>query len=378
MEPNYMLEQVKSFPELMDQIFAPLSETASRFLPDGVLQRIDRIYLYGSGDSLNAAVCAAQAFSQFARIPTTPISALQESRYKATTWTAEQASRTLTVCISNSGEAARTAEAAMALRACGCQTAAITARPESRAGRATEYIFPLDIPVFPSPIPLPGTRSFVAPVLGLYLLAVSFGRRLGAITGEEADGLVDELKSLSGIMADAFADGHDTLKAFSVACGQCQRLEFLGAGPCRGAGDFGLSKVLEAVGTTVVSQDMEEYAHQTFFSVQPDKLPTVLTIPAKSCCLQRCREILYVIRHQGRPTLVLTDDPKLISAQDGVQVVCLRKAVREEWAALVFAGVITYLTALIPMLPGDTYMHGHLGPYAEDGMPTVRESKLMI
>ncbi len=378
MATNEMLEQVLTFPSLLEQLYPELAAAAETFLPDDRLQQLDRIYLYGSGDSLNAAVCAAQAFARFARIPTMPLPALQASRYVAATLTPEQAARTLTVCISNSGEAARTAEAAMALRRCGCLTAILTARPDSRAGRATEHILQLNVPPMASSVPLPGTRSFVAPVLAMYLLAVAFGRRRGVLTDAEADGLRAELRALPALLDAALADGRETLEDFAALCGRTQRLEFLGAGPCRGAGDFGLSKVLEAIGTYVISQDMEEFAHQTFFSVEPEKLPTVLTIPSRGASVQRCREILRVVRFQGRPCLVLTDDRAALPELGDTPSVCLREPVREEWAPLVFAGVITCLTALMPLLPGDTYMHGHRGPYAEEGLPTVRESQLMI
>lgn len=149
-------------------------------------------------------------------------------------------------------------------------------------------------------------------------------------------------------------------------------------GPCRGACDFGVSKVLEGQGYSVLSQDIEEYAHQTFFSNDTTRLPTVLLVPSAGRCLSRAMEILFVLKCQKRPVLVLTDDAALLDGQEDVCSVCLGKQVPETMIPLVFACLMTYLASVIPLREGDIYMHGHLGVYAEEGLPTVRGSKVEV
>ena len=379
MSENYMLKETLSFPSLFEEIFPALEKETASAIPDSVLTQIDSVYLYGSGDSLNAAVCVAQAFWNFAKLPAYPVPAMLASRYIAPSITAERAARTLTICISTSGEASRSVEASMSLAAAKCRTAAITAVPDSRAARAAEHVITAKIPPFPSaPMPIPGIRSFAPPVIGLMLLAIHTGVLRGVLSAQEAQTLREELRAQKDILQDAFTRCGGTLQAFAKQCGEAQRMEFIATGPCRGAADFGVSKVLEAQGYSVLSQDTEEFAHQTFFSNDTHHLPTVLIMPSQSRSLSRSREILEVLHHLERPVLVLTDDPAALEGSPSTSSVCLSRPVQEEFSALVFACLMTYLASVIPLRDGDTYMHGHSGVYTEDDIPTVRNSGLEV
>ena len=59
MAENYMLKETLSYPSLIREVIAPLRAQAQSVLSDEIIRNIDCIYIYGSGDSLNAAVCAA-------------------------------------------------------------------------------------------------------------------------------------------------------------------------------------------------------------------------------------------------------------------------------------------------------------------------------
>ena len=377
MERNYMLEETLSYPALFDAVYEPLLWQAEQAIPAEVLRQVDTIYIYGSGDSLNAAACVCQSFWEYAQVPAYPVAAMQASRYIAHSITPERAARTLTIAISNSGSAARTVEAAGALRNAGCHTAAFTARPNSGVGENCDYILESRIPAFPAaPYPLPGIRSFAMPVVGLHLLAVHMGLARGVLTEEKAQELRQEFRELSGILEEAFQREGDTLQSFAQRCGQCQRMEFIATGPCRGAADFGVSKVLEGLGYAALSQDMEEFAHQTFFSNDTQQLPTVLIAPTHSRSFSRAKEILQVLQHLERPILIMTDDREAFAAETGIEVVCLSKPVRETYAALVFSCLMTYLASVMPLRDGDQYMHGHSGVYNEEGLPTDRGSAI--
>ena len=119
MAENYMLKETLSYPSLIREVIAPLRAQAQSVLSDEIIRNIDCIYIYGSGDSLNAAVCAAQSFWEYAGVPAYPLNAMQASRFAAPCLDRTRAARTLTICISNSGEAARSVEASMAMHAAG-------------------------------------------------------------------------------------------------------------------------------------------------------------------------------------------------------------------------------------------------------------------
>lgn len=379
MERNVMLEQTLSYPALFTQVLAPLQKQVETVLTQGKIDMIDSIYLYGSGDSLNAANCVAQAFADYAKLPAHPIGAMQASRYLAPSITESRASRTLCICISSSGEAARSAEAAMALKRAKCRTMAVTANPDSRVGRAVDHILLASVPPFPAaPFPVPGVRSFAPPVIALLLLAVHLGVCRGVLTQADAARIRAELAAQAEILRDAFERGGETLRNFAMRCAASERMEFLAAGPCRGAADFGVSKVLEAQGYGVLSQDIEEFAHQTFFSLDTDRLPTVLLLPSQGRCAGRAWEILFVLHRLQRPVLVLADDAPSLDAYPDITAVCLKRPVSEDIVPLVFACLMCYLASVMPLREGDRYMHGHLGIYAEDDLPTVRGSRLEL
>ena len=362
MEQNAMLKQMEKFPEVFQKVEKPLLEKAENILPQGQLETLGMVYLVGSGDSYNAAVTSAYAFEKYTKLPTVAIPALTAARYLSDTLTKERAAQTLIVIISNSGEAARSAEAARMLKKAGCIVLALTDRPDSKVGRVSDYIFSMEIPVLDKP----------------EITAIEFAYKLKRLSAEEKNSLQEEFSEFPGMFRGAFLSGKKDLQIFAKLCRLCGRMEVIGGGPLRGAGDFGVSKILEANGMSAYSQDMEEFAHQTFFSEDPDRLPTVLLICSKGRCKDRSLEILQVLRHLGRPVLVMTDDSFLLPKDYDGMVVSLSKPVSETLASFLYAGLLSCMTAMIPHRVGDTYMHGHTGPFSEEGLPTVKGSRICI
>ena len=418
MEMNPMLKETLSYPDLIEELCEPMRKEAERVASLGWMAQVDTIYLYGSGDSLNTAVCVAQAFWDYAKIPAYAVPALTMSRYIAPAVTRERASKTLAVCISTSGEASRSVEAAMAAQKAGFLTMAVTAAPDSRVGRNVSEVFCAKIPPYEKPsCPIPGVRSFAVPTVALLQLAIALGEGSGAVTPEKAEQLRSALYRQGGLLREAFRDGGAVLASFAKRCAETERMEFIASGPLRGATDFGRSKVLEAQGFAAESQDTEEFAHQTFFYMNTEALPTVLLVSAESRSLTRTKEILYVLRRLNRPVLVLTDDasvvpdhreaaeaavelrasgadaPTIGSAADQgaapdsapyvpvrseMAVVALKERVPEDLLSLTYACLMTYLSAVMPRRAGDTFMHGHLGIYREEDIPTVRTSAIDV
>lgn len=374
MDTNYMLQETHSLPDLLADSFDTLREETSRFCESLNVHAIDAIYIYGSGDSYNTAVCTAQSFREYAKIPAFPLTAMEASRFIAPTLTKQQASRILSIAVSTSGEAVRTVEAAMAMNSAGCITAAITAAPLSRVGVSCEHILLAKAPAFPpSSVPLPGIRSFLVPTAALMMLAARMGVLKESLSPADETRILNELRSQSDVMKTAFDSCSVQLRSFGQLCADCGgRIELLGAGPCRGAVDFAVSKILEAQGYDARSQDTEEFAHQTFFLMDTDRLPTVLVMPSGSRSLPRSLEILTVLKQLCRPVLLLTDGHLGIAPSDGLTIVRLDRPVSGCIIPLTFACVLTCLASVIPLREGDTYMHGHLGIYNEDHIPTVK------
>ena len=111
----------------------------------------------------------------------------------------------------------------MAMHAAGTISMAITAKPNSRVGKAVDYILHAPVPAFePSPIPVPGIRSFALPVVGLYLFALHMAQARGTMTKDEAAAVEQELQQLPDVIEDALTRGDAVLRASVGASGSVE------------------------------------------------------------------------------------------------------------------------------------------------------------
>ena len=78
------------------------------------------------------------------------------------------------------------------------------------------------------------------------------------------------------------------------------------------------------------------------------------------------------------PILLGAGHRAVAADEPGVRSLCLKKSVSESLISLVFACIMTYLSSVMPLRASDIYMHGHAGVYQEDGLPTVRGSKVDV
>ena len=373
---NYMLEHVLSLPSLIEEMADRQYEKVENLIDDELFNKIKKIYIFGSGDSYNGAVACKQAFIDIAKIDTEVVNALQASRYLAKDTNKQKADESLAICISSSGEAARSVEAIYNLRKAGFHTLLVGASLNSRAGKRAELFLEAKETSFKkAPIPIPGIRSFIPPVISLYYLAINLAYRRGLIDMDVVLDLKKQIRDLGKIVEETFINYKDDVEKFGELIGKYERVEFISSGPGKGGFDFGVSKILEANGYYALSQDTEEYAHQTFFLNEPNHLPTVLLIASDSPYVDRALEIRDVLSFQTRPLLIVSDDKKYIN--ENHYNICFNHKIKEVFIGLPIACLMSYLTSFIPFRIGDTYMHNHLGFYNEDNLKTVRDSKII-
>ncbi len=79
---NYMIEQIRSLPELLNQIFQPLDDTIRRKLDHELCLSLKRIYVVGCGDSHHAALSTELAFESLTRLPAAPMPIPLSTRLK--------------------------------------------------------------------------------------------------------------------------------------------------------------------------------------------------------------------------------------------------------------------------------------------------------
>lgn len=370
---NRFLEHALEIPGILRSEMNTLDQNGRSVLSNEEIGRIRQIYLYGSGDSFNAAVCAASAFMDLAGIPAQPLVSLDASRYVAGVCVHQPAESTLAIAISYSGEASRTLEATLALSGAGCRTLACTAFPESKIAHASWKTLPVHMP--PS-VNLPGVATHVVLLTALYNLAIHIAEVRKTVSAELADQLRSELFSCPDVLEQAFLENPAQAKRFAADCDRFQRVEFLASGPVRGCADFAAAKVIETEGFVASSQDVEEFAHLNFFFTHPERIPTVLIGSSSARSLIRLQEIECSLQHLGRPYWVVTDGAAFAAGRENT--ILLEPKVREVFSSILFSGVLAWMTAQIDPSVGGGYFRSHAGPFSEEGYATIRQSKIVL
>ncbi|MEJ5200693.1 MAG: hypothetical protein WHV66_00555, partial [Anaerolineales bacterium] len=108
---NGMINQVRSLPAQLREIFDPLDEAVRSTLNHELCLSVKRLFVTGCGDSHHASLGSELAFEALAGIPTEPMTAQQFARYAAGFIPQTGPKTNLMIGISVSGEVARTAEA---------------------------------------------------------------------------------------------------------------------------------------------------------------------------------------------------------------------------------------------------------------------------
>lgn len=372
MSENQMLAHVESIPSLIREAFPTMDREAVRIAELIADWPLECVYLYGSGDSWAAALGATGAFMELCGLPAYALPSMQASRY-APGYCMPAPGKVLAVGVSSSGRVRRPLEATQSLSKAGYHPILVTASPDSPGGEAAWQVFHSPLPPFDRS---PGVRNYVVAQLALFLLAIRLAEKRGRLDQARAEALVRELSQTDALLERTLEDNREKLRTFGELCAREERVEFLASGPCKAAADFGMAKVYEATGYTALSPELEEFAHMNFFALRPHKIPTVLICSGGARCLKRVQEMEESTRHQGRPYIVITDGDAFQAPAS--QVLRVPQAQSEMFAPLAFSFLTACLTAYMPLEPGDRYMHGHEGPFLEEGFPTIMNSELVL
>jgi glucosamine--fructose-6-phosphate aminotransferase (isomerizing) len=278
----------------------------------------------------------------------------------------------LVVAISSSGEAARLVEATHRLRALGAITLAVTASPASRVAQAAEKALDISIP---ASVSAPGTRSYVASLLGIYLLSLRIAEVLMCMTMDRAGALRSALAGMSNALHGLSESLEAAARERIDAWGPFHAADVLGSGPNFGSASYTAAKLVEAAGIHASAQDAEEFHHLNYFVETPESIPTILFAPTKSVAVNRTRELVTTLEQLGRPYLTITDDAGFAPANN----VLVLPQVDECFAPILQTVPGALLSAFAAAKRKAPHYRGHTGPWrgARDAA-LVRNSKIEL
>lgn len=368
------LSQARSLAELVETESDRIAARSRLLLTMEEAYGIRQIIITGSGDSYFAALAAASSIRAWTGLPVSAMVSMEASRYidHGRPPLAGRNRGLLVVAISNSGEAARLVEATARLRHLGAITVAITANKESRLGQAAEKH--LEIPIPPA-APAPGTRSYVASLLGVYHLGIRIAEMLMAMTMDQAEALRRDLRQTSAALKEAAALSEPVVSRLGEEWASAERMDCLGSGPSLASAYYAAAKLVEAAGVHAAPQDAEEFHHLNYFVTDPGKVPTILFAPSSALSRSRGLELIEALDQLGRPKLIVTDARDYSASSD----VLVLPQVAEAFAPIVHTVPAAMLSAFIADRRNVVHYRGHTGPWrGAQNAGLVRNSKLEL
>lgn len=369
-----LCRQARSIPALLCQQYEDLEPKTRLALTTEETFAVQQIVLTGCGDSLAAGMAAKYAFEELTGIPTEAVSAIELSRFYLKDKFGSSPCNPLVIAVSSSGGVARVGEAVQRAAGRGALTLAVTGAPESLLGRSAKRRVLLDIPPFES---APGTRSYLASLLALLLLAIRFGEVRGRYTADEAGKMRQAISDLGGALEAGMPALDAAARPLAETWRGCTAYDFVGAGPDYAAAWFGHAKVFEALGLPAMHINTEEWLHLNFFQRAVATTATVVVCDGGSPALSRTVEMLRYAGQMGRPLALVTDAPERFP--QGLTVLPVPKAAYSFLAPLVQFVPLSLLAGYLQALLGERDGRGCEGPWSFcQGGAATKNSEIIV
>lgn len=252
------------------------------------------IVLTGCGDSYYAALALRGLVEAASGVPTIAVPAMEAVAFPSVL--ADE--RALTVGISVSGKVERTIQAVSEHRRRGGVAISISAHADSDLALAADASIATGLRGTPGPVP--GTASFLGSMLGLVGIASELGKRRGAYPFGTA-GVPAALEALDAVIS------HDGGLSSREAAELEPPFFSIGSGPDLGTAWFGVAKFIEAAATVGVAQDLEEWAHEQYFTTRPGT--TVFVHASDPAIHERARRVAASVVKVGGRLVTISSDP---------------------------------------------------------------------
>lgn len=371
---NPMREQVLVTPGALLNGFDALELNARLAVETPDIYRTRRIVLTGSGDSYFAAKAAETAYWTDGQVAAEVRTPLEAGRYQSQLFPGRELDNSLLVALSNSGGAARVAEAATLWRKAGGKVLAVTKNAAGRLAGLADRTLILPVPELPN---APGFGPYLYAVLGLQLFAIRFGEVKMTITMDQAQALRGQLKTLLGSLEATVAALDGPSEGVAATLAGKAVVEFLGAGPNFAVAEYGAAKLLEASGRHALARDLEEWTHLNYFDRAPGEIASVIVAPEGSVAQSRAVELIGYMHKLGRSLVVVGGGAAAEKAAALGHAVLAVPAVEERWSPLFTSIAPALIAAHLSALDGAEYGRGGKAPW-DDSMTaaTVQQSEI--
>jgi glucosamine--fructose-6-phosphate aminotransferase (isomerizing) len=304
-EKAIMLREIALQPEFVRASIAGVLSRAREALAAHSGRRLNTGIVIGCGDSYCAGLAARSYLSALTRRWVEPVEALEFSRYLLHDLPADA----FVIGVSNSGTVARTVEGIRLARERGAWTFAVTVSAENPRARAEEPVVRIAAPpniktrADGSKLVTPGSITYTASLLGVYLAAVALGEYVGALSSQALRAAVAEFARVADWMAEADATVAALAPALAATFTRERTTVIVGGGPNLATAYFGAAKWFEALQWPAHHAQIEEWAHEHYFFTGPTTDTIVLLPPGGA--RERGLEQVRAAHEMGSRTIVV-------------------------------------------------------------------------
>ncbi len=306
MQKTTLHQQVETLPNLVREMCSNLEQHVSETISRRLCLQTERVYITGCGDSHHAALTVELAFEQLAGLPCEPHTAMQYSRYTAAFMSNAGHKNNLLLGVSVSGQVSRTIEALDLGRQAGATAVSVTGNLNAPLAQIAEITLETAVPPLPDELAgliVPGTRSYIASQLALFILAIHIGQQRDHLSANKANNLRFELFEIADLMENTIINCDTVTREAAISWKDEDSFVFCGSGPNYGTACFSAAKLLEASGDAAMAQDVEEWAHLQYFA-RRKSTPTII-ISAADRDTDRALEIATAAHRIGRQVAVI-------------------------------------------------------------------------
>jgi glucosamine 6-phosphate synthetase-like amidotransferase/phosphosugar isomerase protein len=190
--------------------------------------------------------------------------------------------------VSNSGTVSRTIEGVRGARERGAWTFGLTVSDQNTLAKTADVPLILNSPpnIKESPdgkrVVTPGTVTYTASLLGLYIAAIALGERIGNLTPEQVSSRLAALRDVADRMETTLAAVKEPARALAPTVTPERRVIILGGGPNYATGYFAMAKMFEAMREPAHFSELEEWAHEQYFITEANTDVFVILPPGRS------------------------------------------------------------------------------------------------
>ena len=296
--PFLMWDGIENIPAAIEEVLSTPSQNALRHAAEA-LQQSQELYMIGCGTSYFAAIAASYVFHSQARIPASPVQAFEYLAYPPPFSKGHGL-----IGISHTGTTPVVIDAVDRHNQLGGVTVGITDEPDSFLGHSAHAVISGKLGKEPA---LPKTRSYIATLMRLYLLAVELARLKNTLD----DDLVQDLNRAPAFAQEVFRQTLDPVRQMTTSIHPQHRIVITAGGPNFATAVEGALKLVEAAQINAQAWEIEEAAHGTWASTNAGDWIILLAFQGPS--LEKTKSIYQGLKVIGVKTWVITDSPEQFS-----------------------------------------------------------------